>query len=83
MKDYVYIFLEENNLEDDDPYAEILLVTTHEDKAQEFLKERSEQAIKDMNGFGELVDITDTKFYVENKINDSTISGRIEKFLIV
>lgn len=79
MKDYVYIVIEENDLECE-TYSEVILVTRDPEKAKKEIKARAEVAKKDLNitgKDGDYCDVQETKFYIENKT--STITGRIEK----
>ena len=80
-KEYVYVLIEENDLELE-KYSEIIIVTKDKEKARKELKARVEVAKNDLNYKEDRdeIDIQEDKFYVENKT--STITGRIERHIV-
>lgn len=80
-KEYVYMLIEENDLELE-KYSEVIIVTKDKEKARKELKARVEVAKNDLNYKEDRdeIDVQEDKFYVENKT--STITGRIERHII-
>lgn len=80
-KEYVYMLIEENDLELE-KYSEVIIVTKDKEKARKELKARVEVAKSDLNYKEDRdeIDVQEDKFYVENKT--STITGRIERHIV-
>ena len=80
-KEYVYMLIEENDLELEN-YSEVIIVTKDKEKARKELKARVEVAKNDLNYKEDRdeIDVQEDKFYVENKT--STITGRIERHIV-
>lgn len=80
-KEYVYVLIEENDLELE-KYSEVIIVTKDKEKARKELKARVEVAKNDLNYKEDRdeIDVQEDKFYVENKT--STITGRIERHIV-
>lgn len=80
-KEYVYMLIEENDLELE-RYSEVIIVTKDKEKARKELKARVEVAKNDLNYKEDRdeIDVREDKFYVENKT--STITGRIERHIV-
>lgn len=80
-KEYVYMLIEENDLELE-KYSEVIIVTKDKEKARKELKARVEVAKNDLNYKEDRdeIDVQEDKFYVENKT--STITGRIERHIV-
>lgn len=80
-KEYVYVLIEENDLESEN-YSEIIAVMKDKEKIRKELKARVEVAKNDLNikEGKDYIDIQEDKFYLENKT--STIVGRIERHVV-
>jgi hypothetical protein len=80
-KEYVYVLIEENDLESEN-YSEVIAVMKDKKKIRKELKARVEVAKNDLNYKEDRdeIDVQEDKFYVENKT--STITGRIERHVV-
>lgn len=80
-KEYVYVLIEENDLESES-YSEVITVMKDKEKIRKELKARVEVAKNDLNYKEDRdeIDVQEDKFYVENKT--STITGRIERHIV-
>lgn len=80
-KEYMYILIEENDLELE-KYSEVIIVTKDKEKARKELKARVEVAKNDLNYKEDRddIDVKEDKFYVENRT--SIITGRIERHIV-
>lgn len=80
-KEYVYVLIEENDLESEN-YSEVIAVMKDKEKIRKELKARVEVAKNDLNYKEDRdeIDVQEDKFYVENKT--STITGRIERHIV-
>lgn len=80
-KEYVYVLIEENDLESEN-YSEVIAVMKDKEKIRKELKARVEVAKNDLNikEGKDYIDIQEDKFYLENQT--STIVGRIERHVV-